>query len=200
MDLELVLLWGQYNLEKLQTWLELLQKVWTKGFKIVIVLGGLKNDLRFKLQIGLLKISYVSGWTNCFRGVSLGSNHPLGNGKHGPRKDCWSPSVSGDVNHQVSRVRRKLRTEIKREQCIDCGQEKCQHPRCFNLMQFLVYVKEFRHLIYHYWLLMMSLMKRLYKEIQKHLLLKKSLRFGVCRNKVAYIGWYYNHSSKYSPG
>jgi hypothetical protein len=85
-----------------------------KGFKIVIVLGGLKNDLRSQTANRFCKDLLCKGEPIVSEGVSLGSNHPLGNGKHGPRKDCWSPSVSGDVNHQVSRVRRKLRTEIRR--------------------------------------------------------------------------------------
>ena len=41
-------------------------------------------------------------------GVALG-----GSGPH-ILVEFGSPSVSGDVNHQVSRVRRKLRTEIRR--------------------------------------------------------------------------------------
>ena len=77
-----------------------------RGFRIVIVLGGLKMTYAVKPQIALVETSYA-GESIVKDNVKLGSNHPLGNGKHGPRKDCWSPSVYGDVNHQASRVRRK---------------------------------------------------------------------------------------------
>lgn len=85
-----------------------------RGFRIVIVLGGLKNDLRSQTANRFCRDLLCKGESIIEDGVKLGSNHPLGNGKHGPRKDCWSPSVSGDVNHQASRVRRKLRTELRK--------------------------------------------------------------------------------------
>lgn len=85
-----------------------------RGFRIVIVLGGLKNDLRCQTANRFSRDLLCKGESIIEDGVTLGSNHPLGNGKHGPRKDCWSPSVSGDVNHQASRVRRKLRTELRK--------------------------------------------------------------------------------------
>ena len=83
-----------------------------RGFRIVIVLGGLKNDLRRQTANRFSRDLLCKGESIIKDNVKLGSNHPLGNGKHGPRKDCWSPSVYGDVNHQASRVRRKLRTEL----------------------------------------------------------------------------------------
>jgi hypothetical protein len=85
-----------------------------RGFKIVIVLGGLKNDLRSQTANRFCRDLLCKGESIIEEGEYKGSNHPLGKGKHGPRKNCWSPSISGDVNHQASRVRRKLRTEIKR--------------------------------------------------------------------------------------
>ncbi len=85
-----------------------------RGFRIVIVLGGLKNDLRSQTANRFCRDLLCKGESVIVDGISLGSNRPLGNGKHGPREDCWSPSISGDVNHQASRVRRKLRTELGR--------------------------------------------------------------------------------------
>jgi hypothetical protein len=85
-----------------------------RGFRIVIVLGGLKNDLRSQTANRFCRDLLCKGESVIVDGEFLGSNHPLGNAKHGPRKDCWSPSVSGDVNHQAGRVRRKLRTELRR--------------------------------------------------------------------------------------
>ena len=85
-----------------------------RGFRIVIVLGGLKNDLRSQTANRFCRDLLCKGEAIIENGVSLGSNHPLGVGKHGPRKDCWTPSISGDVNHQASRVRRKLRSELRR--------------------------------------------------------------------------------------
>jgi len=85
-----------------------------RGFRIVIVLGGLKNDLRSQTASRFCKDLLCKGEAIIEDNVLLGYNHPLGQGIHGPRNDCWTPKSSGDINHQVNFVRRKLRTVLRR--------------------------------------------------------------------------------------
>ena len=85
-----------------------------RGFRIVIVLGGLKNDLRSQTASRFCRDLLCKGEAIIEDNVVLGYNHPLGQGIHGPRNDCWTPKSSGDINHQVNFVRRKLRTVLRR--------------------------------------------------------------------------------------
>ncbi|MDB2671393.1 Z1 domain-containing protein [Candidatus Poseidoniales archaeon] len=105
---------GSIQSGKTASMIGLAAKGFDKGFKIVIVLCGLKNDLRSQTANRFTRDLLCRGEKIMFEGEVLGFNHPLGKGKHGPRKDCWSPSISGDVNHQAGLVRRKLRTELRK--------------------------------------------------------------------------------------
>jgi Z1 domain len=67
------------------------------GFRVVVVLAGLKDDLRTQtaqrfVSDLLQRGDEVTGATDSF-------THPLGKGYHGHRRDCWAPRYDEDVNH-----------------------------------------------------------------------------------------------------
>jgi len=86
-----------------------------RGFRIVIVLGGLKNDLRSQTASRFCRDLLCKGEAIIEDGVSLGSNHPKGIGKHGPRKDCWTPSIFTDLGEEtVGYTGRQMRKQLRK--------------------------------------------------------------------------------------
>ena len=84
-----------------------------QGFRIVVVLAGLKNDLRKQTAKRFSKDLLCYGEELREDGKAIGSSHPSGNGYHGDREDCWTPNLGGDVNHQIGPIRTKLRSKLK---------------------------------------------------------------------------------------
>ena len=67
------------------------------GIRFVVVLAGLRDDLRTQTAqrfVGdlLQRGDRVTGTTESY-------THPQGKGYHGARKDCWAPRYDQDVNH-----------------------------------------------------------------------------------------------------
>ena len=86
-----------------------------RGFRIVIVLGGLKNDLRSQTANRFCRDLLCKGQSVTEDGVLLGSNHPLGKGIHGPRNDCWTPNIFSDLGEDtVGYTKRQIRKQLKR--------------------------------------------------------------------------------------
>ncbi|MHB1195142.1 MAG: Z1 domain-containing protein [Longimicrobiales bacterium] len=76
-----------------------------KGYRLVIVLSGLREDLRMqtarRLKRELLrKGDRVYNWKDGSWAASEppAFDHPLGKGYHGQRRDCWSPHYKDDIN------------------------------------------------------------------------------------------------------
>ena len=90
-----------------------------RGFRIVIVLGGLKNDLRSQTANRFCRDLLCKGENIIQEGVSLGSNHPSGKGNHGSRKECWMPSIYSDFSQETtSFCKRKITRNLKKGKSI----------------------------------------------------------------------------------
>jgi hypothetical protein len=68
------------------------------GFRCVLVLAGLRDDLRTQTAIRFHRDLLQRG-DPIPESQGGGFTHPGGIGYHGVRRDCWSPSVGDDVNH-----------------------------------------------------------------------------------------------------
>lgn len=68
------------------------------GFRFVVVLAGLRDDLRTQTALRFLRDLLQRG-DAIPEDLGGGFTHPLGPGYHGDRKDCWAPLWRDDVNH-----------------------------------------------------------------------------------------------------
>lgn len=66
------------------------------GFRVVVVLAGLKDDLR--TQTAFRYINELLQRGDKVPGAPGSFTHPLGEGYHGSRDDCWAPLYYEDVN------------------------------------------------------------------------------------------------------
>ena len=68
------------------------------GFRCVIVLAGLRDDLRTQTATRFIRDLLQRG-DRIPDDQGGGFTHPKGIGLHGARQDCWAPAVGDDVNH-----------------------------------------------------------------------------------------------------
>ena len=68
------------------------------GFHCVVVLAGLRDDLRTQTALRFQRDLLQKG-DPIPESQGGGFTHPLGLGYHGVRQECWSPAVGDDVNH-----------------------------------------------------------------------------------------------------
>ena len=83
-----------------------------EGFRAVIVLAGLRDDLRTQTALRFVRDLLQRG-DPVPDSRALSFTHVDGEGCHGPLRTCWSPRYSDDVNHDeafVSQFRNQLRT------------------------------------------------------------------------------------------
>ena len=73
-----------------------------RDFRIVLVLAGLKDDLRTQTALRFIRDLLQRG--DSVGGAPDSFTHPLGRGYHGQRRDCWSPRYDEDVNHDEAFV------------------------------------------------------------------------------------------------
>jgi hypothetical protein len=86
-----------------------------RGFRIVIVLGGLKNDLRSQTANRFCRDLLCKGEAIIEDNILMGYTHPLGNGNHGPRKDCWTPNIFSDFGEEtVGFTRRQMQKQLSK--------------------------------------------------------------------------------------
>jgi hypothetical protein len=69
-----------------------------RGFRCILVLAGLRDDLRTQTAIRFSRDLLWKG-DRIPEDQGGGFTHPNGPGYHGSRQDCWAPAVGDDVNH-----------------------------------------------------------------------------------------------------
>jgi hypothetical protein len=67
------------------------------GYSVILVLAGLKDDLRTQTALRFSRDLLQRG--DPVVGATGQFTHPAGLGYHGVRKDCWAPRYDEDVNH-----------------------------------------------------------------------------------------------------
>jgi hypothetical protein len=68
------------------------------GFRCILVLAGLRDDLRTQTAVRFYRDLLQKG-DRIPENRGGGFTHPRGFGYHGARRDCWAPAVGDDVNH-----------------------------------------------------------------------------------------------------
>lgn len=69
-----------------------------RGFRCVVVLAGLRDDLRSQTAVRFHRDLLQKG-DPIPESQGGGFTHPKGVGYHGARRECWSPAPGDDVNH-----------------------------------------------------------------------------------------------------
>ena len=67
-----------------------------RGYRVVVVLAGLKDDLRTQTALRFTRDLLQRG--DAITGAPGLCTHPNGPGFHGQRKDCWAPRFDEDVH------------------------------------------------------------------------------------------------------
>lgn len=83
-----------------------------EGFRVVIVLAGLQDDLRTQTALRFVRDLLQRGDPVPDSG-GLAFTHVQGRGCHGQLRTCWSPRYSDDVNHDEAFVY-QFRNELRR--------------------------------------------------------------------------------------
>jgi hypothetical protein len=87
---------GAVQSGKTRLMINLAARAFDCGFRIVVVLGGLKDDLRAQTALRFTQELLLRG--DPVPGVAGAYTHPAGPGCHGARADCWSPRFYDDVH------------------------------------------------------------------------------------------------------
>ena len=92
--------------------IDLAAQAFDRGFRLVIVLAGLRDDLRAQTALRFTADLLCRGDEIYPRSADSRFTHPKGVGYHGPMGDaCWSPHYADDINHDeafVSTIARRL--------------------------------------------------------------------------------------------